>query len=83
MNKKPEEFVELFSCMNVGDIVVIKSVLDDACVDYYVAGENFAILDPLIQPARFFVVQDRIDDVKELLKDFNLHAYGLSTRNEE
>ncbi len=83
MNKKPEEFVELFSCMNVGDIVVIKSVLDDAEVDYYVAGENFAILDPLIQPARFFIAQDRIDDVKELLKDFNLHAYGLSIRNEE
>lgn len=79
----PKEYVELFSTLNVGDIVVIKSVLDDAHIDYYVAGENFAIIDPLIQPARFFIVKEQINNVKELLKDFNLHLYGVSTNLKE
>ena len=65
-----ENYIELFSSLNQGDIAIIKSILDDSEVDYYVFGENFLSVDPLIQPARFFVNQNQIDEAKEVLKDF-------------
>jgi|WetSurSiteA1Bulk_404760.scaffolds.fasta_scaffold69764_1 hypothetical protein len=73
-----ENYIELFSSLNQGDIAIIKSILDDSEVDYYVFGENFLSVDPLIQPARFFVNQNQIDEAKEVLKDFQLNIWGTS-----
>jgi hypothetical protein len=64
--------------MNQGDIALIKSILEDANIDYYVFGENFLSVDPLIQPAKFFVNENQIDEVKELLKDIKLSIWGFS-----
>jgi len=79
-NKK--EYTQLFSSLNQGDIGIVKSILDDGDIDYYVFGENFLSVDPLIQPARFFIANDQIDEAKELLKDFNFKAFGTSMRQE-
>ena len=73
-----ENYVELLSSLNQGDIAIIKSILDDSEIDYYVFGENFLGVDPLIQPARFFVNQNQIDEAKEVLKDFQLNIWGTS-----
>jgi hypothetical protein len=73
-----EHYVELLSSMNQGDIALIKSILEDANIDYYVFGENFLSVDPLIQPAKFFVNENQIDEVKELLKDIKLSIWGFS-----
>ncbi len=79
----PKEYVQITSSINQGDIGLIKSLLDDANIDYYVFGENFLIIDPLIQPARVFVVQDQVEEAKRILKDVDIHIFGVSTRNEE
>lgn len=76
-----ENYVELLSSLNQGDIGIIKSILEDSNIDYYVFGENFLSVDPLIQPARFYVNGNQIKEAKELLKDFDLHIWGTS-RNE-
>lgn len=79
----PKEYVQITSSINQGDIGLIKSLLDDANIDYYVFGENFLIIDPLIQPARVFVVKDQVEEVKNILKDFDIHIFGVSMRNED
>lgn len=78
----PEEYVEITSSINQGDIGVIRSILDDANIDYYIFGENFLIINPLLQPARVFVVQEQVEETKKILKDVDIHIFGVSMRNE-
>jgi hypothetical protein len=78
-----ENYVELLSSLNQGDIALIKSILEDAEVDYYVFGENFLGADPLIQPARFFVNENQLEEAKEVLKDFKLNIWGTSKIQDE
>jgi len=73
-----ENYVELLSSLNQGDIGLIKSILGNSNIDYYVFGENFLSVDPLIQPARFYVNESQEEEAKELLKDFKLHIWGTS-----
>ena len=75
---KKENFVLLLSSLNQGDIGVIKSILDNQQVDYYLSGENFLTVEPLIQPAHFFVNAKDQQLARELLKDFDLNPWGAS-----
>jgi Putative prokaryotic signal transducing protein len=79
----PKEYVQITSSINQGDIGLIKSLLDDADIDYYVFGENFLIIDPLIQPARVFVLKEQLEEAKHILKDVDIHIFGVSMRNED
>ena len=79
----PKEYIQINSSINQGDIGIIKSLLDDANIDYYVYGENFLVIDPLIQPARIFIAKDQFEEAKEILKDVDIHIFGLSTRNDD
>ncbi|RPI74322.1 MAG: DUF2007 domain-containing protein [Ignavibacteriales bacterium] len=74
-----ENYVELFSSLNQGDISIIKSILENANIDYYVFGENFLGAEPLIQPARFFVNENNLEEAKELLKDYDFRIWGYSS----
>ena len=76
---KKENYVELLSSLNQGDVSIIKSLLDDGGIDYYIFGENFLSVRPLLEPARLFVNETQIEEVKEILKDFDLHIWGLSS----
>ena len=78
-----EKYIEILSSLNQGDIALIKSLLEDAEVSYYTTGENFLSVDPLIQPARFFINEDQVEETKELLKEFKLHVWGTSKEQEE
>ena len=78
-----ENYIELLASLNQGDIALIKSILDDSEVDYYVFGENFLGANPLIQAAKFFVNQDQIEKAKEVLKDFQLNIWGTSKNQYE
>ena len=75
---RKENYVELLSSFNLGDIGLIKSILDDSEIDYYVFGENFLAADPLIQPVRFFVNESQLEEAKEVLKDIKLNFWGYS-----
>lgn len=77
---EPDEYVELLSSLNQGDLALVKSILDDAQLSYYVTGENFLSVDPLIQPAKFYILQSQFIEAAELLKDFNLHIFGASAK---
>ncbi|HEX9657740.1 MAG TPA: hypothetical protein VGB89_12605 [Bacteroidota bacterium] len=73
-----DHFVELLTSLNQGDIGLVKSILENAGVEYYVLGENFLSVEPLIQPARFYVSQKQFEEVKELLKGYRFSNLGVS-----
>lgn len=77
------EFEKILTLFNVGDIAVIKSVLDSAQIEYIFDGENFNLVDPMIQPARLFVKTSQAAMAKELLKEMNIHYWSLSARNDK
>jgi len=73
-----ENYIELLSSLNQGDIALIKSIMDDSEIDYYVLGENFLGVRPLLEPARFFVNENQLEEAKEVLRDFQLNIWGTS-----
>jgi len=74
----PDEYVELLASLNQGDLGIIKSILDEANLDYYLSGENFLTVEPLIQPARVYINRVDLETARELLKDFKLNPWGAS-----
>jgi hypothetical protein len=78
-----ENYVELLSSLNQGDIALIKSILDDGGIDYNIVGENFLSVRPLLEPARFFVNESQLKEATELLKNIDLHIFGFSTNQQE
>ncbi|MBK9098517.1 MAG: DUF2007 domain-containing protein [bacterium] len=80
---KKENYVELFSSLNQGDIALIQSILDDSEIDYYVLGENFLSARPLLEPARFFVNENQFEEANEVLKELKLNIWGTSKNQNE
>lgn len=76
-------YIQFLSSLNQGDIAIIKSMLDNAGVDYYVTGENFLGVSPLVEPAIFYVNDKDLKLAKEILKDFELHLFGFSANNDK
>ena len=68
------------SSLNMGDISIIKTLLDEGGIDYYIYGETFLNLYPSLQPARLYVNETQVEKVKEILKDFDPHILGLSSK---
>ncbi len=79
---KPENYVQILSSLNQVDVSLVRSILDGADIDYYVNGENFLSVDPLIQPAKFFILESQLEEVKELLKDYEPRVFGASSKND-
>ncbi len=79
----PVEFEEILRTFNQGDIALIKSILDDAEVEYFFHGEIFNLVDPLIQPARLRVRKEQADEARQLLKGLNVSFLGVSVRDDD
>jgi hypothetical protein len=80
---RKENYFELLSSLNQGDIALIKSIMDDCEIDYYVLGENFLGVRPLLEPARFFVNENQLEEAIEVLRDFQLNIWGTSKNQHE
>lgn len=73
-----EDYREILRLLNAGDIGIVKSILEDGNIDYFVLGENFLSVRPLLEPVRIFVNLKQVEEAKELLKEFNPKIFGLS-----
>ena len=69
MNKKIE-YKEVFTTFNIYDISFIKSLYDANDIRYFIEGENFLKVYPVIEPAMIKVDARQLESAKELLKDF-------------
>ena len=78
-----DNYTEILSTLNQGDIALIKSILDDGNIDYFILGENFLGVRPLLEPARILVNDNQLVEVKELLKNIELNILGVSTKHDD
>lgn len=76
------EFKELIRTLNQGDIAFIKSLLEAEGIEYYLHGEHFNLIRPLIEPARFMVREDQFGKAQELIKDLTI-SYGMDIRGSD
>lgn len=73
---KSEKYTEVYETRNFGDIALLKSVLDDSDIDYYVDGELEAY--PEVDPVKFFVIDSDLDRAQKLLKEFDQNISSAS-----
>jgi Putative prokaryotic signal transducing protein len=64
-----DEFVEIFSTYNYGDIAVIKSVLDGEGIHYLFQGENANLMVGGGAYARLLMKADEADRAREILQE--------------
>jgi len=74
--KQGKDFREILIAVNAGEIAMVKSLLDDAGIDYYVKGGYFAVLRPFADPARLFVREDQYEEALDILKDLGPDTSG-------
>ena len=67
------EYKQVLSTYNLGDIAIIKSILDGENIDYYFQGENFHSIRPRVEPAILMAKASQLQEVIELIKDVDLH----------
>jgi predicted Zn finger-like uncharacterized protein len=80
---KDKNYIQILTSMNQGDLGIIQSMLDDGNIDYFIDGKNFLSVDPLIQPAKIMVLEEQYEEAKEIIKDFELNIFGISSNNED
>ena len=84
-----EKLVTVYKTGHHGTIAVIKSILDEAGLEYSVKGEGIQDLigagvfgvgfNPITGPVEFQVLEDNVEYAKEMLKDVS----DASTEEEE
>ena len=65
----PEDYVNLITKTNPGDIALIRSVFDSEEIDYYISGDTFLTWVPIIKWSKVFVIKSDCDRAQELLED--------------
>jgi hypothetical protein len=75
------KFITILRTFSQVDVAVIKSLLDGN-VEYYFKDENFMSVRPLLEPSVLMVREDYVEEVRELLKDFELNYMGVSLKND-
>lgn len=73
---RPVEFETILKTYNHGDIAFIQSLLKANDITFFIEGEHFMQLRPLVQPAVIKVDKTRVDDAREILKDFKSGNFG-------
>lgn len=75
------KFISILSTFSQVDVAMIKSLLDGN-VEYYFKDELFMSVRPLLEPSVLMVREDYVEEVRELLKDFELNYMGLSLKDD-
>lgn len=76
------DYKEVLATRNMGDIAVIKSILDSANITYFFQGENFVSLKPHVVPARLMVKKEQVEEVKAILKNLKLSFNVVSLKED-
>lgn len=83
-HRRPDiKYKELLITFNAGEVAFVKSVLDNADIDYYFQGELFQMVRPFADPARLMVREDQVEEAMKLLKELDFGLMGPSAKQEE
>lgn len=66
---KDAEFVEIMRTYDAGVLTLVKSILDDIGVPYFIKGEHSVYVYSHIFPARVLVVKQEAEKAFQILKD--------------
>ena len=69
MQPSKSDFVLVYSTYNPAEVMLIKSILNDANIEYFTINEEGHVLCAPIG-IDIMVTRDKADEAKELLKDF-------------
>ena len=72
----------LIETSNPADIALVKSLLDSEDVLYFVQGEAFSAVRPMVEPVRFMVAEDRLEDARELIGGLGLSCGPITSATE-
>ncbi len=61
------EFVEILSIFDPVKISIIKSILENEGINYYLKGEHSYLMEPMLEPVRLMVRKDQVEMIKEIL----------------
>ena len=75
-------FMPILRTYSQVDMAMIKSLLEGN-VEYYFKDENFMSIRPMLEPTELMVREDFVDEVKELLHDFELNYMAVSLKDDE
>ena len=75
------KFIPILRTFSQVDIAMIKSMLEGN-VEYYFKDENFISIQPMLEPTELMVREDYVEEVRELLKDFELNYMGVSIKDD-
>ena len=73
------KYIPLLRTFSQVDVAMIKSILEGN-VEYYFKDENFMSVRPLLEPVTLMVREDFVDEVKELMKDYELNYLEVSVK---
>lgn len=68
---KAGKFVRLMKVATDGDVAFLKSLLDTTGIPYYFQTLRFRFGTPDSAPAHLLIEESRLEEAKELLKEFN------------
>lgn len=77
------ELVKLISTSNLADIALIKSLLDSEDITYFAHGENFHLVQPLIEPVQFLVSPEDLERATILIEGLRLSFSPLAGASSE
>lgn len=80
---KDLKFEEVFVTANQNEIVFIKSLLDEAGIEYYLSGDVSNLFGALGDSIRLMIREDQVEETLELLKDLDLGSTSGPAENEE
>ena len=66
---KDAEFTEIMSTYDAGVLMLVKSILDDTGIPYFIKGEHSVYVFSHIYPARVLVLKKEADKALQVLKD--------------
>ncbi len=76
------QYALLIETSNPADVALIKSLLDSEGILYFVHGEAFSAVRPLVEPVRILVAEDRLEEARDLIGGLRL-AYGPTAADGE
>jgi len=63
-------YIKVYSTFRQGDLAMIKSILDESSVKFYVANEQAAGMYPLGISMDVMVVEEQAEEVKKIIADY-------------
>jgi hypothetical protein len=72
------EYVEILRTFNPADLAIIRSLLTDAGIDYFVKDEHLALVRPLVEPPAVMVSRDQVQEAVDIIKDLKLEYKAIS-----